>query len=706
MAAPDTVMKNRLLRMDGDYTAPDLFLKSAVVRDGISRLTETTVEFMSKNKALKLEEVVGYSLNLIIEKEDGSERKFLGTCISAEYIGLYQGYGLFQAEVRPWLWFLTRRQNCKVFQELSVVDIIKEVLAHYGFDSHLDNKLSGTYKPRLYCVQYRESDFDFICRLMEEEGIYYFFGHESGDVKMVLADSVSAYQAVEEGPDLQFFFREEQFRRRADHIFEWTAGERVTSGKVTLNDYNFEAPQSPLKSTKAMAKGKHAHKMHEVYDYPGHYRKGPLGENYAKVKIEAKAIRHQTWNGAGNVRTLEVGRTFKLKDHPRGDDKTDFLIAAATYYLQIETDYEDADTRGSITGSRLEFDPENRDTYRCVFEVVPKASQYRAPLQTPWPEIGGMHTAVVTGPAGDEIYTDKYGRIKVQFHWDRIGEKDDKSSCWVRTVMPWTGKGWGMMAVPRIGQEVVIQFEEGDPDRPVCTGMLYNADTMPPWELPANMTQSGVRTSSSKGGGGFNELMMEDKKDEELVRFQAEKDYRQIVKNNADITIGLEKTDKGNLTQTIHANKVETIKTGDHTFKVETGNQKIFIKTDLKETVEGKATQEVTGHTSQTVITGNYTQDIQAGNLTRKVGKGNEDVSFGKGNYSLKAAAGKITLEAATSIELKVGGSSIKITPAGIELKSTKIDVNATGMLTGKSPKTTIKGDAMLTLKGGVTMIN
>ncbi len=706
MPAPDTVMKNRLLRMDGDYTAPDLFLKSAVVRDGISRLTETTVEFMSKNKALKLEDVVGYSLDLIIEKEDASERKFLGTCISAEYIGLYQGYGLFQAEVRPWLWFLTRRQNCKVFQELSAVDIIKEVLSDYGFDGHLDNKLSGTYKPRLYCVQYRESDFDFICRLMEEEGIYYFFSHEASDVKMVLADSVSAYQAVEEGPDLQFFFREEQFRRRADHIFEWTAGERVTSGKVTLNDYNFEAPKSPLKSTKAMAKGKHSHKTYEVYDYPGHYRKGPLGENYAKVKIEAEAIRHQTWNGAGNVRTLEVGRTFKLKDHPRGDDKTDFLISQATYYLQIETDYEDEDTLGSITGSRLEFDPENRDTYRCVFEVVPKASQYRAALTTPWPEIGGMHTAVVTGPKGEEIYTDKYGRIKVQFHWDRIGEKDDKTSCWVRTVMPWSGKSWGMMAVPRIGQEVVIQFEEGDPDRPVCTGMLYNADTMPPWELPANMTQSGVKTNSSKGGDGFNELMMEDKKDAELVRFQAEKDYQQIVKNNADITIGLEKKDKGNLTQTIHANKVETIKTGDHTFKVETGNQEIFIKTDHKETIEGKATQKVTGDTAQTVVSGNYTQDIEAGNLTRTVGAGNEKVSIGAGNYSLKADAGKITLEAATSIELKVGGSSIKITPASIEIKSTKIDIKATGMLTGKSPKTTIKGDAMLTLKGGVTMIN
>ena len=276
------------------------------------------------------------------------------------------------------------------------------------------------------------------------------------------------------------------------------------------------------------------------------------------------------------------------------------------------------------------------------------------------------------------------------------------SSCWVRTVMPWTGNAWGMIAIPRMGQEVVIQFEEGDPDRPICTGMLYNEATKPPYELPANKTQSGVKTNSSKGGGGFNELMFEDKKDEELVRFQAEKDYEQIVKNNATITVGMEKMDAGDLTQTVYNDQTETIKEGNHTFTIEKGDQTftiskgsqiIGIKTDKTETIENDKTLNVSG---------NVAEDI-GGNRDESIGG---DTSETVGGNVTQDVSGKITVTAGMSIELKVGTSSIKIDPSGVTIKGGMININGTGMVEMKSPLTTVKGSGMLTLKGGITMIN
>jgi type VI secretion system secreted protein VgrG len=330
------------------------------------------------------------------------------------------------------------------------------------------------------------------------------------------------------------------------------------------------------------------------------------------------------------------------------------------------------------------------------FEAQPGKTEFKSLRTIPWPEISGLHTAIVTGKAGEEIWTDKYGRIKVQFHWDREGKKDEKTTCWVRVVTPWSGKNWGMVSIPRIGQEVVIQFEEGDPDRPICTGMLYNADTMPPYALPANQTQTGIKTRSSKQGSAetFNELMFEDKKDAELVRFQAQKDHEKLVKNMSTITIGYDKLDKGGnggdgcLSQVVKKNVDETIKEGDHTFTIEKGNQTVSIKTDQTETIEGKSTRTVTGNHAETIKEGDKSTTVKMGDI------------------QVDAKMGKITMTAMKSIELKVGGSSIKLDPTSITIKSTMIKVQANAKLDAKSPMTTVNGDAMLTLKGGLTMIN
>jgi type VI secretion system secreted protein VgrG len=306
-------------------------------------------------------------------------------------------------------------------------------------------------------------------------------------------------------------------------------------------------------------------------------------------------------------------------------------------------------------------------------------------------------TAVVTGPGGEEIYTDEYGRIKVQFHWDREGENDENTTCWVRTVVPWSGRGWGMFGVPRIGQEVVVEFERGNPDRPIVTGMVYNDATRHPFEFPSSKTMSGVKTNSSKGGGGAHELVFEDMKDEEFVRMISEKDYFLKIKNNAEITIGMDKKDAGDLTQTIYRHKTETLKTGDYAFTIEKGNRKVKISDNHGEEIGGKSDTKITGNTTLKITQGNFSETIDMGNYETKVKMG---------NISTKADLGKIDTEAMQSIELKVGQSSIKVDQMGVTIKGMMIKIEGTAMVDVKGAMTNVKGDAMLVLKGGLTMIN
>jgi|TARA_B110000211_G_C14075795_1_gene551964 type VI secretion system secreted protein VgrG len=708
MASKKLDLENRTVWMEGSYSSKPVNLKNAKVVEGLSKLTETKVEFLSSDDALDLQDILGSTITLAQKDANDEDRYFTGVCISTEYVGVYQGMSHFVADLRPWLWFLTRTSENRIFQEKTVLEIIQEVLEDYGFWSDVQKKTTGTYKTRIYCVQYNETDFDFISRLMEEEGIYYFFVQDDKKLKMVLADSISAHKPTPNKATLDFHFKEAEYRRSEDHVFDWGEATGVTTGKVTLADYDFEKPGAEKKSVTKIAKGDHSHKDYENYHYPAHGRIEGTRDEFTKIRMEAEAVRHKLSRGAGNVRTLGVGQTFKLKDHHRKANNIEYLVISAVHHLQIETDYEDEETKQPLFDSTIKVDEDNKDTYRIIFDVIPKSEPFRAPPNTAWPAISGLQTAIVTGPSGDEIYTDKYGRIKVQLHWDRLGKNDEKTTCWVRCVMPWTGKNWGMVSIPRIGQEVAIQFEEGDPDRPICTGMLYNADTMPPYALPANMTQTGIKTRSTKEGGAdnYNELVFEDKKDSEFIRFHSEKDYFQTVENNSEITIGVDKKDPGDLTQTIYHTKTETIQTGDHIFKVDTGNQEIFVKTDHTETIEGKSTETITGDTATTIKTGNYTQTIKAGNVTRKVDTGNEAVTVKTGNYALKTTAGKTSITAGMEIKLTVGANSIKIDNSGITISGVMVNIKGTATADVKSPATTVSGDAILTLKGGVTMIN
>lgn len=687
----DKMHEKSPLWMSGSYATKGLVLRRAIVDESLSRLTKISVEFLSENKAIKLEELLGQTLTLNLRTAQENLRKFTGTIISVEEIALRDGYGHYLAEVRPWFWLLKRTLDSRIFQELKADDIIKQVFSDQGF-TDFKFRTTKTLEVREYCVQYRESDFDFVCRLMEEEGLYYYFEHKDsgpGNETLVIADGATGHDDVPEESELTFYAGDDARQRLNDHVSEWASAQVLTSSKVSLEDFDFLTPSTELEVLeKTLVSPKHKYTKFELYDYPGHYRKNTgLGKERARVRMEAEAIRHERFRGKSTVRTLGTGKLFKLKGRDSFKGK-EWLAADAIYHLQTTSGYEFVKRRQDLDVGPLEFPDDMTELFLMTFGAYPKQTQFRAPLETPWPEIPSMHTAIVTGKKGEEIWTDEHGRIKVQFHWDRDGKMDEKTTCWVRVATPWSGKNWGMIHVPRIGQEVVIQFEEGDPDRPICTGMLYNKETMPPYKLPDNATQTGIKTNSSKGGGGFNELMMEDKKDEELVRFQAEKDYQQIVKNNADITIGLEKQDEGNLTQTVQNNQTETIVAGDHTFTVEQGSKTLSIKQDKTQTIEGNHTKTVTGDDSTTIQQGNKSTTVSSGNMT-------VDVSMGK-----------ITITAMQSIELKVGSSSVKLDQSGVTIKGMMIKAKATAMAEVKGPMTTVKGDGMLTLKGGITMIN
>ncbi|WP_218588612.1 type VI secretion system Vgr family protein [Marivita hallyeonensis] len=637
------------LRLEGDCTEKKLLPIVARVTERISTIPTIEVDFFCENGKLALEEIVGKTMHLVAESDDKSKKRwFRGTCVSAEFVERFTVGGHYKAVVRPWLWFLTRRTDLRIFQEMNVVDIIQAVLGEHNFSGHLKLKLGKSYDNRTYCVQYRETDFDFISRLMEEEGIYYHFEHDPETEEMVLSDGLQDALSVPEPSSLMY--NPTRMRSTIEItdplVFDWMGSEQVRSGKVSLEDYDFENSTSSMKALSTVAAGTYSKAADVRYDYPGRYRSSSLGEHYAKVRMEAEAIQHHIVNGTSDAVHLAVGRTFSVTKLERTKDPANVLLVACKHdFVQLEAI---ADGYFEKAGEVLETAGigDMHEPHRVRFEAVDKTKQYRAPIVTSWPNVGGIHTAVVTGPPGEEIYTDKYGRIKVQFHWDQDGNKDDNTTCWVRTMMPWTGKNWGAIAVPRIGQEVVIDFEEGDPDRPLCVGMLYNDRTMPPYKLPDNKTQSGVKTNSSPGGGGFNELMFEDKAGDELVRFQSEKNYEEIVKNNATVEIGVQKKDPGDLTLTVENDYTKTINSGDETTIVQSGDK---------------------------------TVDVQSG---------------------------KIVMTAARSIELTVGSSTIFMDPYSISITSPTITVEGTGKVDVTSPLTTVNADGLLTLTGNLVAIN
>lgn len=575
--------------------------------------------------------------------------------------------------LRPWLWWLTLASNNRVFQNKSTSDIVTAIFDLHGFTDY-KLSLTGSYTPREYCVQYGESDFAFVSRLLEEEGIFWFFTHEAGKHTLVLGDSNDAFTQIPNGPTVPYLGQEIGVRelhgiRSAQYSIQ------AVSGVYSATDYEFTTPTTSLYSQAEAKAGPRT-----VYEHPGGYIAKARGDALTKQRVDGLRSQEQRLVGESDCRWLVPGHWFTLSGHDDATLNIDWVVTSLTFEASHEH-------------------------YRNRFEAIPKATAYRPPRLTPKPR---MHTqtAIVVGKAGEEIWTDEYGRIKIQFPWDRDGQNDETASCWVRVVLPWSGKGFGMQFIPRIGQEVIVTFIDGDPDRPLVTGCVYNGDNALPYELPANQTQSGIKTNSSKGGGGFNELRFEDKKDSEEVFLQAQKDFNINVLNDTTATVGHDET------LTVQNARTRTVKDGDETVTLEKGKRSVTIQTgsdtlDVKDTrtvkVGSDQTHSTGGNYSETV-TGNYALTVD-GNLTIKV-SGTLTLQS-SGDLTAKSDA-NLTTQAGMALTDKAGTALTNQAGTSLDNKAGTTLTNDAGIsLTNKAAaEQTVDGGGMLTLKGGLVKVN
>lgn len=691
------VQTGRLLSLTTPL-GPDVLIPVEVQgEEGVSRLFRFVVEAVSTETAIAPADILGKSVTLSIARKDRDPRCINGIVRSFESLGkVARGFRGYRLELVPTLWLLTRTSDCRIFQEKTVVQIAEALLGDGGVTDFKKQGLTGTHNAREYCVQYRETDFAFFSRLLEEEGIYYYFLHENGKHTLVLSDSASGYAACADAE----CEHAGAVQGGSEVIERWAPAVNFQSGKWVLDDYDFEAPSTDLMANTATVLDNSLFKSWERYDYPGRYKVKADGTTQSRLRMEADEADYAVVKGEGSYRAFGPGLTFTLSKHEVTAE------AGKTYALTgVEHEARDYSHLGNQGGA---------PGYVNRFTAIPSTVVFRPPRVTPRPIVHGLQTAIVTGPSGEEIYCDKYGRIKVQFHWDRLGKKDETTTCYIRVAQIMAGRSWGSLFTPRVGMEVLVDFLEGDPDRPLVVGTVYNGDNMPPYTLPDNKTQSGFKTRSSKQGdaASFNELRFEDKKDAEEIYFHAQKDFKRMVENDDTLTVDHDQT------ITIKNNRTETVSEGNETVTVSKGNRAVTIS-EGNETLtvsKGNRTVEVTkGNDSHTVGQGNRTVEVGQGNDTLTVKMGNETVDVKQGNYSLKlglgnatikADAGKVTIEAMQGIELKVGSSSVKLDMTGVTIKGTLVKVQADGQLQVKGAMTQVNGDAMVQVKGGIVTIN
>lgn len=532
-----------------------LVFQSLSMNEQLGRLFSLDIEAGSERGDIKADDLLGKGVSVELKCPRGGVRYFHGFVSRFSRIPRPgTRYFSYRLTAVPWLWFLTRHSDCFIFQNKTLQDILRDLFGRRGF-SDFKFQLSGNYTPWEYCVQYRETDFNFVSRMLEQEGVYYYFEHEKEKHTVVFADSPAAHQPFPKYERLTFRARDITHEHDQEHVYDWIAESRHHSGKYQHSDYDFTKPNADLKAPESNP-GKFAHSDYEIFDYPGEYDKRSDGEQWSRVRMEELRADRETFKGGGDVTGLATGRKFTLSEGPSPADNGEYVVIATS--MDLHSNIYETGTAGEVG-----------DSYRCSFSAIKAGDQFRPTRLTPKPLVQGVQTAVVTGPKGEEIYTDKYGRIKVQFHWDREGKRDENTTCFMRVATTWAGQNWGAIRLPRIGQEVVVAFLEGDPDQPLVVGSVYNGKQMPPYDLPANKTQSGVKSRSTLNGtpANFNEIRFEDKKGQEQLYIHAEKNEDIVVENdktenvghNEDIKIGNDRTETVDGNQSITVQKDDTL---------------------------------------------------------------------------------------------------------------------------------------------------
>jgi type VI secretion system secreted protein VgrG len=751
---------NRTLQVKTPLGGDTLLVTGFRGSESLSSLFIFEVDLIAENSTeVDFSKLIGKEITLKIAtptKSGGPEWRYLdGICAAFSQGDRNERFTRFSAEIVPKVWLLTQQSQSRIFQLKSIPDILKAVLK--GFDC--DWKLQGNYEPREYCVQYRESDFDFASRLMEEEGIFYFFTHTESGHKMVVGDTPQAHSDVPVLTTVRYGMIEGG-PRKADHVFSWRKIQSLRTAKYTLWDHSFQQPTQNLEAktniTDSIQVGSVSHKLKdsvngslERYDFPGAYAVrfdgiNPSGgvqsdrlqkilddkDRTVKLRMQAAAVETLKIEGTSACANFVPGHKFSLDRHFDADG--DYVLVSVVH-------------DGSIIDSYTSGAEDQGFSYTNTFTCIPFQLPYRPTYKTPRPFVHGVQNALVTGPAGEEIFTDKYGRVKVQFYWDRQGKKDANSSCWLRVGSTWAGKQWGFIQIPRIGQEVLVAFVEGNPDEPVIVGSVWNPETMPTYALPGNKTRSGVQTRSSLGGGAanYNEIRFEDKKGSEELYVHAEKDQNNVVEHdettqvghdrtenvghdekitignnrteqvgvNENITIGSNRTEQvganetitvnGNRTRTVNQNETVTVALNRaHTVGINeaiTVGAAQAITVGAAQAITVGAAQAITVGAEQTNTIGDAQTTSVGADQTNTISKnrtseiGEEDaVKVGK----------KLTLDAGEEILIKTGDASIQMKKDGtINIQGKNIELNGSG-------KIAIQADSDVTVKGSKVGIN
>jgi type VI secretion system secreted protein VgrG len=658
----------RPMRVETALGADVLLLEGLSGVEGVSRPFSFRLDLLSEDDAVSAADLLRTPAAVTLLLPGGDERTIHGLVRRFVQEGRQEELTSYQAEIVPWLWFLSLSRESRIYQALSVLEIVEQVFRGLG---HADFELRCTksYPKREFCVQYRETHLDFVSRLLEEEGIFYFFEHSPDRHLLVLADGNGAVKPCPGGERVRMAPQGAD----ADDVvgmLHWE--EQACVGKVVLRDYDFLQPSLKLEGAIA------AREPEEVYDYPGEFTAPDEGERYARLRLEETGALRQVARGQSTCRAFQSGFRFDLEEHFRDAANQPYML------LQVQHVASAGDYRA---GGDEPMD------YRNHFVAIPHSVAFRPPRVTPPPLVQGSQTALVVGPAGEEVWVDAHGRIKVQFYWDRVGKKDENSSCWVRVAQPWAGKGWGAVQIPRIGNEVVVEFLEGDPDRPLVTGSVYNAEQTPPFELPGAGIQMGMKSRSSKGGGGYNEITLTDTRGTELITIHGqydmdtavEHDKRLTVGNDESISIGANETVSVGKNRSTSIGKDDTLSVGgnrsssidkDDSLDV-TGNRSVSIGKDESVEVSGKRTITVTKADELSVADKRSTQ-VDKDDLL-KVGK-------------------KLVIDAGDEITIKTGKASIVMKKDGsITIKGKDVKIDASGKINGKaSSDIVLKGAKIL----------
>ena len=630
----------RLFEFSTPLARDELVVKTFKGSERVSQPFRFELNLVSTNDDIDSHDLMGKRVTLRIET-DGEPRHWTGFVSAFERLGADKidgeddVYTEYRCEIVPLLAFLERNEESRIFQNKTVRDIVEELFQQFQLSDY-EFHLSGQYDPIEYCVQYRETTLAFIGRILEAAGIHYFFRHEAEHELLILTDNRDNNPPLEQDT---IEYHVEQ-GAAADVITRLKRRQSMRTGRVTMRDFNFEKPKTPVEVSVDTLIKTGDNSNYERYLYPGGFTEREAGDALAKLMMEAEEAEYESLDGESNARLLTPGYAFTLEGHP--DDK----LNDKQLILSVEHDGRNNLGRDGGSGS-----------YRNRFTIMPHKVQYRPLPQRRRGQVYGPQTAIVVGPPGEEIYTDKYGRVKVKFHWDRAPKGDDKSSCWLRVAQMWAGRQWGTFFVPRIGMEVLVDFLEGDPDQPIVTGCVYNADNLPPYDLPGEATKSTFKTNSSKGGGGFNELRFEDKKGDEQIFVHAEKDLDLRVMHDRRDWI---ENDSHRVTK--HNRFEETHGTRDAFVK---GTQTVEIGGDDNLKIGGKQAMSVGGSVSLKVGSDLGISCVNHAEST-------------SANYYINAGA-NVTIEAGAMITLKAGGSFITINGGGVFIQGAMTMINSSG---------------------------